>query len=207
MTVLYILLGILIFFASVLFLNVHMIFAYDQSIKARVRVLFISVDILKLFNKPKKDKNKKQSPIQEQSDRKKTPKKGTFEDFMAFVELIISVVRMFCDNLSRSLSVNIRRFNVVVASDSPEKTALRYAALSNAFAVLMDFLPNTVRKFKPEYKEIRIYPDYLAVESSFAAEFVFTMKVWHFVRILWGALRIFNQNTRKRISERNRTKA
>ncbi|MBE6689055.1 MAG: hypothetical protein E7588_07245 [Ruminococcaceae bacterium] len=206
MTVLYIIAGVVAFIAAVLLLNVHLIFAYDDRIKVRVRVLFVSVDVLKFFDKDKKaSKKSEKTPAHPTEKKKKT--KGSFDDFMAFLELINSVVRMFCDNLSRSLSVKIRRLNAVIATDSPDKTARRYSAVSNAVAVLFELLPNAVRKFDPHYKEIHIYPDYLAEKSTFAAEIVFTMKIWHFIRILFGALRIFNENTRKRISERNRKKA
>ena len=209
MIILYILAAIALLIAAVLLLNVHLILAYDTRPKIKARVLFVTLDILKIVeNSGKKPKKKKAQPPTDkpQQTEKKKPR-GSFEDFVAFVELIISLVKMFTHNLSRSLAIHLRRLNVVVGSDSADKTALRYTKLCNTVAILLELLPETVRKFKKDYKEINIYPDYTAEKCTFAAEVVFTMKVWHLLRILFGAVGIFTANTRKRISERNRTKA
>ncbi len=204
MTALYIVAGIVLVISALLFLNVNLIFSYDEKAKVKLRVLFITLDILKIFTAEKKPEKKKSSHAQA---HKKQKPKGTFDDFMSFLELIISCIRMFTDNLSRSLKVHLKRLNVIIASDSADRTAVMYGAVSSTTAILLELLPNTVRKFKNDYENISIYPDYLSEKCVFSAEIIFTMKVWHFIRIFFGALRVFNENTRKRISERNRTKS
>lgn len=209
MIVLYILAMIVAIILLIMFMRVNLILAYDTKPQVKARVLFVTVDILKLITSAKKEKPKKKKkiPSPEKKTVKKEKPKGSFEDFTAFIDLIISLVRMLGENISKSLTIHLKRLTAVISSDSPDKTALRYATVSNTVAVLLELIPNTVRKFKCNHDKISIYPDYLAEKCSFAVEVVFTMKVWQMIRILFGSLNIFNENTRKRISERNRTKA
>lgn len=207
MTAVWVIVGIVALIAAILLLNINLIFAFDGKISVKARILFVRIDLLSLVGGKEKKKKKKAEPqnAPQGAEPKKKPK-GSVGDFQSFVELIISVAKMLAENLSNNLRINIKRLNITIGADSAEKTALNYAKVSSAASVMLDALPNIIRRFHCS-RDITIFPDYTAEHSSFAVEAVFTLKVWHILKILICALNIFNANTRKRIMERNRKKA
>lgn len=201
MWVLYILSALIILVLLLLILPINLIFSYKDKVGVRVRALFFTVDLLKLLEKSKK--NNKQKVPEHKTEKTAPKRKNTFGDFMAFIDLIKSTAKMLGENISSGLEIYVKKLDVVIASDSADKTALMYSSVTNAVAILLELLPNIVSKLHYKCQGIRIVPDYLSEKSLFSAEVVFRMKLWQLLKILFSALNIFNKNTKKRIIERN----
>lgn len=209
MTAVFIVLGIIALITAVLLLNINLILSFDGKISVNVRILFVSVDIMKFAAKGDKKKKSKPAAEKKGSDAKtkeKSKPKGSFDDFLGFLDLILSMAKMLAENLGNNLKVNIRRLKVTLGAETAEKTAIMYSRVCSAVTVLFETLPNVVKLFR-HGSDITIYPDYSAEKCNFAVEAIFTLKVIHILKIAFGALNIFNANTRKRITERKEKKA
>lgn len=209
MTAIFIVLGIIALITAILLLNINLILSFDGKISVNVRILFVSVDIMKFAAKGDKKKKSKSAAEKKGSDAKtkeKSKPKGSFDDFLGFLDLISSMAKMLAENLGNNLKVNIRRLKVTLGAETAEKTAIMYSRVCSAVTVLFETLPNVVKLFR-HGSDITIYPDYSAEKCNFAVEAIFTLKVIHILKIAFGALNIFNANTRKRITERKEKKA
>lgn len=209
MTAVFIVLGIIALITAVLLLNINLILSFDGKISVNVRILFVSVDVMKFAAKGDKKKKSKPAAEKKGSDAKtkeKSKPKGSFDDFLGFLDLISSMAKMLAENLGNNLKVNIRRLKVTLGAETAEKTAIMYSRVCSAVTVLFETLPNVVKLFR-HGSDITIYPDYSAEKCNFAVEAIFTLKVIHILKIAFGALNIFNANTRKRITERKEKKA
>lgn len=199
MIILYILLGIAVIITLLLFLDVNLILKFDNETQVRLRVLFVSLDVMKLITgtKPTKAKKKKGKPTDTAKPKKK--KRPEFEDFLMFVDLINSMVQMIYENLTANLKLDLKRFKAVIASPEADKTAYMYGVVSNAVAIMLELIPNYVRKFKKNDKNIAVYPDYTAEKCTFEAHVTITLKVYHILIIAMRALGILNENARENI--------
>lgn len=209
MTAIFIVLGIIVLITAILLLNINLILSFDGKIGVKARILFVTVDVMKFAAKGDKKKKTKPAAEKKESDAKakeKSKPKGSFDDFLGFLDLISSMAKMLAENLGNNLKVNIRRLKVTLGAETAEKTAIMYSRVCSAVTVLFETLPNVVKHFR-HGSDITIYPDYSAEKCGFAVEAIFTLKVIHILKILFGALNIFNANTRKRITERKGKKA
>lgn len=210
MTAVFIVLGVIALITAILLLNINLILAFDGKISVKARILFVTIDVMKFAAKG--DKKKKSKPAAEKKEaetttkEKKSKPKGSFDDFLGFLDLISEMAKMLAENLGNNLKVNIRRLKVTLGAETAEKTALMYSRVCSAVTVLFETLPNVVKLFR-HGSNITIYPDYSAEKCNFAVEAIFTLKVIHILKIVFGALNIFNANTRKRITERKGKKA
>ena len=198
--ILYILLGIAVIITLILFLDVNLILKFEGETRIKLRILFFTFDIMHLMTGKKSDKSKKKSAKTQTGDSKpKKKSKPEFEDFLMFVDLISSMVQMISEHLTAKLRLNLKKFKAVIASAEADKTAYMYGAVCNAVTVMLELIPNYVRKFRRNNENIAVYPDYIAEKCYFEAHVVITLRVYHILIIAMKALGILNENARENI--------
>ena len=199
---LYILLALAVIITLVLFLNLNLILKFEKEVQVRLRVLCFSFDAMSLINGGSNANKTKKNKKTKNTSKPKQKRKNTFEDFIGFVDLIVSMAQMIAENLTSNLKINLKKLKAVIASDEADKTAYMYGAASNAVAIMLDAVPNFVKKFKKNDKNIAVYPDYTAEKCIFEAEVVITLKVRHLLIILFRALGLLNESARKNIRKK-----
>ena len=201
MVILYILLGIAVIITLLLFLDVNLILRFEGKTQIKLRVLFFTFDVMRFITgtKSKKTKKKKSRPQNQTAEKPKKKRRPDFEDFLMFIDLVGSMVQMISEHLTAKLKVNLKKFKAVIASPEADKTAYMYGVICNAVSVMLDLIPNYVRKFRKKDENITVYPDYTAEKCKFEAHVVITLKVYHILIIAMRALGILNENARENI--------
>lgn len=201
MVILYILLGIAVIITLLLFLDVDLVLRFEGETRIKLRVLFFTFDVMHFITgtHSKKAKKKKNKPQKQKAEKPKKKRRPDFEDFLMFVDLVSSMVQMLSEHLTAKLKVNLKKFKAVVASPEADKTAYMYGVICNAVSVMLDLVPNYVRKFKKKDENIAVYTDYTSEKCTFEAHVIITLKVYHILIIAMRALGILSENARENI--------
>ncbi|MBQ0009579.1 MAG: DUF2953 domain-containing protein [Ruminococcus sp.] len=206
MTWLWILLGILGFFAFLLFLPATL------QIRARLggendngankadrkngvflflRVLFVKiklypgkprVSVRSQKKKEKKTAKKAQKKAQKQADGAQKEKPGVVE----LIRLVIGLTKKLTELLARHLRITLKRYRVVVSTDDAAKTALLYGGVSQATSYLFLFLEEEADFHIPEKSDVDVRADFTAGHTTAEIALDFRLFVWQLFSILLG---------------------
>ena len=115
-----------------------------------------------LKNKPKKGKKKK----------KKTNKKENEEgeestDMLSILSIVSSFVKHFIKLFTRSIRLKASRIKIIVATEDAAKTAITYAAVTQAVNLFFPLIDNlkTVKKL-PKGKDLSVSVDFLTEKPT-----------------------------------------
>ncbi len=178
-----ILLGIVLFFVSVLSVPVRVTLAYDDKIRLSVRYLFVRLDILpagpKKEKKPKAPKEPK--PPKEPKDEKEAPKEkkpnpiiemikaNGHDGMITVITNLGSVLSTYGGKLFRSIVFDRLDLDISVGTGDSAATAIKYGQVCQKVFPVMGFVcsNNLVRKY-----DINVEPDFLAnkTEGKFYCE-------------------------------------
>ena len=178
-----ILLGIVLFFVSVLSVPVRVTLAYDDKIRLSVRYLFVRLDILpagpKKEKKPKAPKEPK--PPKEPKDEKEAPKEkkpnpiiemikaNGHDGMITVITNLGSVLSTYGGKLFRSIVFDRLDLDISVGTGDSAATAIKYGQVCQKVFPVMGFIcsNNLVRKY-----DINVEPDFLAnkTEGKFYCE-------------------------------------
>ncbi len=177
-----ILLGIILFFVSLLSVPVRVTLAYDDKIRINVKYLFIKLDILpagpKKAKQPKKPKEPKppEEPKKEEAPKEKKPnpilemvKANGHDGMMTVITNLGSVLGTYGGKLFRSIIFDRLDLDITVGTGDSAATAIKYGQICQKVFPVMGFIcsNNLVRKY-----DINVEPDFLAnkTEGNFYCE-------------------------------------
>ncbi len=176
MIVLYIFLGLLLtllaLLALILFLNVHLVFHYENGAKIYLRILFIKMDAKKiasrLSGRKKETKDKKSTPEKKPTEKNSKRKRASISDFLEFICLIIRIVKRAVKDLFKHLHIRLREMEICFGTDEADKTALVYGATAQAANVLFALLQR-FSDFQWNNDKLLLAPDFTGENSRYKA--------------------------------------
>lgn len=178
MTALYIIAGIALLIALVLFLPIRLIAGYNKNgILLKVRWLFVTLYDISAPPKKKKKKNKKKQP---QSDTQKAQKKSNpFRDLKqsgtegvpAFIIKLFDDIFSLLGDASRRMKIKSFFVDVRIASEDAAQTAMLYGGICSALYPACSFI---LGKIKHNIKKVKISacPDFNGSQSQYDVNIV-----------------------------------
>ena len=188
MIALYIIGGIIAFFALLLSFNVSVRVIFDSSAKDDMNIyakigfykIYIMPAKIKKEKKIKKVRPKKEKPekaVKEIKEEEKTKEQKKYSIPEIF-ELVKNIGRAFLKRFKKHFRVKINKMNVILASDDAERTAILYGSAIQAAYYLFEFLDYNFKiKRKPD--NIKIIPDFSKIQTSFDIDIKFYMRLSH----------------------------
>lgn len=184
-TWLYILLGILLFFAFLLFLPVFCRITYREELKVCLEILFLRFPLY-----PKKEKRLKAAHKKKKGKQKKKPKEKKKTDKSASplgqIRMLLSIIKEHYPRLLTVLTMRLKRLRVTVAAEDAAKAAILYGEASLALSAFLELLEGFC-DFKQDKGAVSLTPDFLGEDSSFDAVLLLHTTLW---RVLGLGLRL-----------------
>ena len=189
MIFLWILLALVALIVAILYLNVHIIFYYRESVRVTIRVLFVRLDALKLFRRFTDEKNPaaEEKPAEVKAEKKGTKKRSG--DFLGFVEFLTRIARIIGLAIKEHFSkmkVHLKDLHIYVATDDAAKTALTSGGAIQAGNFLIALLQRFCR-FQADSKNLVIAPDFTSEKSRFSIHLDLSFKPIHLIGVLLRA--------------------
>ena len=213
MLALYIIGGILLFFALILSLKATVTVAYHDTVALSVRVLFFKIRILpkkekrgphrmsakkakkikaKLRKKQQKKAEAKHRKAKKKAAKKEMPKsekkKMSLPEILDLISLIRKILVKIVKTFFGHLRIDIIRLKIRVATGDAASTACSYGAITQAVNLLFPVLESTKNFSTPKTRDIDIVADFVGEEMEFDVEFAFSLRVWHLFHVALGAL-------------------
>ncbi len=222
MTALCIILGIVAFILFLLFVPIRLKISYDQDIKLKLSVLFVS---FLLFPRPKKvrlrhyskksmlkrQKKAEKKAKKEAAKRKKTPpppptpkKKKTIKDHLRMVKLIVLILKKVQKRARGTFKLRISHFYALLATGDAASTALLYGGVSQSCAYILALSKGFI-KTSYKAKNICIIPDYCGNETKFFIRLSLRTDIFHLLMLAFSALTAYisSQKTLKNGGTKN----
>ena len=214
MVALYIIGGIVLFFAFILSLKATVTVAYRDEVALSVRVLFFKIRILpakekkagphsmsrkqaakikkKLRAKQQKKADAKQKKAEKKAAKKEIPKedkkKMTLPDILDILSLVRKLLVKVVKTFFGHLRINVVRLKIRVATGDAATTAIAYGAITQAVNLLFPVLESVKNFSTPKTRDIDIVADFVGEGIEADVEFSFSLRVWHLFHVAFGAL-------------------
>lgn len=211
---LYIIGGIVLFFAFIGSLRAEVLIAYSDELALTVRVLGIPIKILpkkkkkvKISAYSKKNRAKYEAAEKEKAlkkARKKKEKKKKKEAAKAkkkadkaagkvkpkkpigdVIEMIKDLVAVAVGRFAKHLRIRIARLHIGVATGDAATTAILYGAIAPTVACIAALLDSTSTLRHPARSDVDIHADYLSEKMQIDIEIGFSICVWQVFDILF----------------------
>lgn len=211
---LYIIGGIVLFFAFIASLRAEVLIAYSDELAMSIRVLGIPIKIL-----PKKKKKVKLSAYsrknrakyeaaQKQKAKKKAQKKAEKKkkkiaaaekkkaDKAAgktkpkkpigdIIDMIKDLVAVAVGRFAKHLRIRIAKLHIGVATGDAASTAILYGTIAPAVACIAALLDSTSTLKNPAKSDVDIHADYLSEKMVIDIEIGFSICVWQLFDVLF----------------------
>lgn len=206
---LYIIAGIILFFAVILFFNISLRVIYSPNdINIYAKIGFYKIHIIpgkpkkpekpekkkffKLFKKKKRkpDKTKKEKK-KDEKDVKEIAKKKKKLNISAIISLVKNIAVMMRKKLKKYLKIKIYGINAHVASADACKTAMLYGTVTQSAYYIYEFLDNNFKIAGKTKDNIKIIPDFTKESFSFDIDVKIYIRLAHILNISIAALIIF----------------
>lgn len=180
---LYVLLAIVALILFLLFMNVHLIFRYEDHPTVTLRILFIRMNAIKLFRRftDEKDGQKTQGTANEKQN--KVRKKGSLPGFIEFLARIARVISLAVKEHFSKMKVNLKMLHVSVGTDDAAKTALLCGGAIQAANILCELL-RRFSHFRCDNSQLSISPDFTSEVSRFAVHLDLSAKPIHIIGVI-----------------------
>ena len=211
---LYIIGGILLFFAFIASLRAEVLIAYSDEFALTVRVLGIPIKIIpkkkkkiKLSAYSKKNrakyeaaqkekalkKSKKKAEKKKKKDAAKAKKKADKaagkskpkKPLSETIDMILDLVGVAVGRFGKHLRIRIARLHIGVATGDAASTAILYGAIAPSVACIAAFLDSTSTLRRPVKSDVDIHADYLSEKMVIDIEIGFSICVWQLFDILF----------------------
>ncbi len=197
MIVLYILLAIVALLLFLLFLDVHLIFSYNEKATVTLKILFFRFDGIELFKKFSDQKestsDEKQNKKELQKENQKSARKGDFLGFCEFLVRIGRIIGLAVKEHFSKMKINLKELRVSIGTEDAAKTALATGgaiAAANGLCALLQRFSN----FRCDNRKLSISPDFTSDQSSFRIHLILTSKIVHLIGIIFRSyLRFFER--------------
>ncbi len=214
LTALYIIGGIVLFFAFIASLRAEVLIAYSDELVLTVRVLGIPIKILpkkkkkvKLSAYSKKNRAKYEASLKEKAikkAKKKSEKKKKKDEAKAkkaadkaagkekpkkplgeTINMIRDLVAVAVLRFAKHLRIRVARLHIGVATGDAASTAILYGTVAPAVACIAAYLDSTSTLRHPAKSDIDIHADYLSEKMQIDIEIGFSLCVWQLFDILF----------------------
>ncbi len=211
---LYIIGGIVLFFAFIASLRAEVLIAYSDELALTVRVLGIPIKILpkkkkkvKLSAYSKKNRTKYEASLKEKAikkAKKKSEKKKKKDEAKAkkeadkaagkvkpkkplgeTIDMIRDLVAVAVLRFAKHLRIRVARLHIGVATGDAASTAILYGTVAPAVACIAAYLDSTSTLRHPAKSDIDIHADYLSEKMQIDIEIGFSLCVWQLFDILF----------------------
>jgi len=202
MIALYIIAGIIVFFAVVLSLNVSLRAAFDSENKENMNI-YAKIGFYKIYIMPgKPEKPEKIRPEKVRKVRKKKAKPAKVKkpkteeaqkkekkklNIPAILNLAKDTAKMFWKKIRKYLKIRIYKVNVSVSADDAYKTSMLYGNLMQSAYYAYELLRNNFRLSLKTGDSIKITPDFTKEKLSFAADIKISIRIAHILNIGFSA--------------------
>ena len=218
MVILYILLGIILFFTLLLSIPFHISIGYDEKIRLSIRYLFVKLDILPVKPKQKKEKPPKEpkpepeKKPEEPKDKVKKPnpliemvKANGYDGMMKVLSNFGHIMKIYGGKLFKSVVFDEIYLYIKVATGDAASTAIKYGETCQKVYPVMGFIcsNNVVKKY-----DIDVDTDFLANKTQ--GEFFFDIhlcfrkiinaSIAMVVRLIFGVVITFIKGGKKKNS-------
>ena len=217
MTIWYILLGIVLFFAFLLSLKANVRLEFNEELILSIHVLGIKIKILPGKEKPvnykeytykkhlkrlenkraaeiekSKKKSQKKAAKKKKKDEKKEQKKSKSSapkrSISDWINIAVGVLAVFFEKFSHHLHIKVARMHINVATGDAASTAIMYGAVIQSVAYVIELLRKVTNVDGLEKADISVNADYLSETTSLDLCFVFSLRVWHVFDIAFGSI-------------------
>ena len=211
---LYIIGGILLFFAFIASLRAEVLIAYSDEFALTVRVLGIPIKIIpkkkkkiKLSAYSKKNrakyeaaqkekaikKSKKKAEKKKKKDAEKAKKKADKaagkakpkKPLSETIDMILDLVKVAVGRFAKHLRIRVARLHIGVATGDAASTAILYGAVAPAVACIAALLDSTSTLRHPARSDVDVHADYLSETMQIDIEIGFSICVWQLFDILF----------------------
>ena len=144
------------------------------------------------YSKKKLEKQKKKA-IKKRLKKKSTPSKSQPKpaekkelSFSEKLELVYKLLKSAIGQAAKQVKIKTQKIVITIGSDDAAKTAMLYAAASNAVLLILTLLDNCkkLRGFKGS--EVAVNADFTAQKCSADLEIIFSMRVWQLLKSIFA---------------------
>lgn len=207
MIALYIIGGIVLLIAGLMFLSIRIRIAYDGVFSLSVGALFINIKIfpsekkvkvknyrLKKLRKPKKEKKKKKKKAPEKARTEQ--KKSGFNisspsDLIDLVKLFAEHAKVIIKKFGKYLKIRVDNFLLSVGGEDAAAAAVTYGAVSQSASYLFTLLESTGNLTYADKSECDILVNYLSKDWHADIGITFKIKIWQLLSLGISALKAF----------------
>ncbi len=211
---LYIIGGIVLFFAFIASLRAEVLIAYSDDLALTVRILGIPIKILpkkkkkiKLSPYSKKNRAKYEASLKEKAKKKakkkseKQKKKEAAKEKKKadkaagkvkpkkpigdIINMIKDLVAVAVGRFAKHIRIRIARLHIGVATGDAASTAILYGTIAPAVACIAACLDSTSTLRHPAKSDVDIHADYLSEKMQVDVEIGFSICVWQLFDILF----------------------
>lgn len=211
---LYIIGGILLFFAFIASLRAEVLIAYSDEFRLTVRVLGIPIKILPKKNKKikisaysrknrakyeaaEKEKALKKAKTKSEKKKKKDAAKAKKKADKAAgkakpkkpigdtIDMIKDLVAVAVMRFAKHLRIRVARLHIAVGTGDAASTAILYGAIAPAVACIAAYLDSTSTLRHPARSDVDIHADYLSEKMQIDIEIGFSICVWQLFDVLF----------------------
>ena len=131
-----------------------------------------------------KEKKAEQKRIAKEKNIPKQPTRSIFD----WVEIAKAVIGALFSKFANHLHIKVARLNIKVATGDAATTAIVYGAVIQSVAYIIEILQKITNVDGLEKADISVEPDYLSESTTLDLCFVFSLRIWHVLHILFGTL-------------------
>lgn len=208
----WILLGILVFLFLISMLPVHLIVDYRENITLTLSVLFLKFRLfpqkkekVRLSEYSNKAIRKRKRRALKAAKKKKTKEQNTKKeeekekDILEKLKELRDLLVVLLDKTFGHLFIRTSRIRISVATGDAASTAILFGAVNGAVIALLELL-DRFGKLKTKSKdEIKVFPDYLAEQTTAEICLVFSLHAWQILDIFLKTFFTYIQSKKEKV--------
>lgn len=196
MIALYVLGAILLLILLILFLNVHLIFIYQDQVKVTLQILCFRFDAIELFKSLSEKQNEQENKSVMQESKKKA-NKGSLIGFAEFLVRIARVIGFAIKEHLSKLKVDLKELSISIGTEDAATTALVTGGVitaANALCALLQQFSN----FRCNNKKCSISPNFTSEKTSFSIHLKLTSRIVSLIGVIFRSyFRLFEGKDEK----------
>lgn len=197
MIALYIIAAIVLLLLAIAILPVSLTLKYNEEIALRLSVMSICLKEYpkkkkkikisdyskKATSKKKKQKAKKPTAPTKSQASEQPRKKGLLEN----LELIKELLTVIISGVWGNVKIKASKMLITVATDDAAKTAMLFPAVNAAVLGIVTYLDNQSKLVGLDKSNIAVRADFTAQKFTADIEFIFSLRLWQILKILFAA--------------------
>ena len=136
--------------------------------------------------KVQKDAEKKAKKEKKKSEKnkEKQPKRSITD----WISIATSILKVLFEKFFKHLRIKVARLRIDVATGDAASTAILYGVVIQSVAYIIEILNSATNLKGLKKADIAVNADYLSESTCVDMKFVFSLRVWHILSILFGVI-------------------